>query len=78
MTDYLIRSTASTDFDAFTVTADSYQDAATKASHKLNGKGTRGLRVTGTSSKSGVFQGYKDLRGGGETSVGGNFHISEQ
>ncbi|MBZ9712168.1 hypothetical protein [Deinococcus multiflagellatus] len=64
--------------EPFTVRAESYDEAATKASRKLNGRTTRGLRVTGTSGMSGVFQGYKSVRGGGETSVGGNFHLSEQ
>lgn len=77
MKNYIVNPRSESKFEPFTVQADSYSDAATKASHELNGPRTHGLRQTGEPSMSGVFQGYCDFAGG-ESSVGGNFHLGEE
>ena len=63
----------------FTVNAESYDDAATKAARKIlntRSEKIQGLRVTGDNGKSGMFNAYRSERDG-MNSVGSNFHISE-
>jgi len=64
---------------AFTVEAASYEEAATKAARKLlniRSEKIQGLRVTGDSGKSGMFNAYRS-EAQGMNSVGSNFHIRE-
>ena len=75
---YTVSPRSEASFTPFTVEASDYTEAANKAARKLHGKTAHGRRVTGTPGKSGVFQGYKSMRSGGETSVGGNFHLIEE
>lgn len=74
---YTVSPRSEASFTAFSIEATDYNEAASKAAKKLY-KADRALRVTGTNGKSGVFQGYKSMRGGGESSVGGNFHLIEE
>ena len=74
---YTVSPRSESQFRPFTVEASDYTEAANKVARKLF-RADRALRVTGTPGKSGVFQGYKSLRGNGETSVGGNFHLIEE
>jgi hypothetical protein len=58
-----------------TVTAETYTEAAALAVKLVNpkSKNLAGIRVTGDSEKSGMFQGY--TAGNPQSAVGPNFHL---
>jgi hypothetical protein len=54
--------------------------AARRAAKRLHGRRAQAVRLTGERGKSGVFGAYVPVParlGGGQTSVGGPFHIAE-
>lgn len=60
-----------------TIIADSYSDAATKFVIKKYGKKASQQRTTGVPGKSGYFQAYLKVKGGGRTSHFDPFHVVE-
>lgn len=64
-----------------TVEADSYTTAGHPAAKLVNKRGSRnlvGVRVTGDSEKSGMFQSYDRWKGGTLNSTGPQFHLLEE
>lgn len=74
---YTVSPRSESTFVPFQVEAESYNEAAHKAAAKLHAR-SHARRVTGTPDRSGVFQAYRYVPGGTETSVGGNFHLVEE
>jgi len=58
----------------FMVSASSVEEAAKKVMPKIQ-RGAKAVRTTGEFGLGGMFQGYKQLRGGGATSSGPSFHV---
>jgi len=78
MTSYTI-TPQRTAVDPITVQAESYQQAALRAAHRLYGNDVNVIRTTGEYGKSGYFRAYKPVpqrHGGGQTSTGEAFHVS--
>ena len=57
--------------EAVLVIAQSFEAAA----QQTIGKKLKAIRVSGDTGKSGLFQGYTQMRGGGLNSSGDQFHI---
>ena len=75
---YTVSPRGDSSFEMFTVEASGYNEAASIAVKQLCGRGG-GVRLTGEFGRSGVFQGYVNIRGTTDmNSVGGNFHVREQ
>lgn len=63
----------------FTVSADTYEQAAQKAARKLfgNKRGLEAIRTTGDTGMSGMFNAYLPCKTGGQSSHGYNFHVRQ-
>lgn len=61
--------------EPFEVQADRIEEAAELAVRRLYGRSVVAHRVTGDPGKSGVWQGYERIAGGGLTSKGAQLHI---
>lgn len=59
-----------------TVRARTHEDAA-RGFVRRTKRSRAAHRVTGSHGMSGCFQGYDGVRGGGQTSAGPQFHVSE-
>ncbi|HEY7030753.1 MAG TPA: hypothetical protein VH482_05480 [Thermomicrobiales bacterium] len=64
----------------FTVEAETHEQAAERAAHKLHGNGTTARRTTGDRGKGGYFRAYRDASDSGGwklAAVGEPFHVFE-
>lgn len=58
-----------------TVTAKTYDDAADKFARSQYGRKAVARRTAGDNDKSGYFQAYEPMKGGGLNSIGEPFHL---
>ncbi len=75
MTRFTVREKCGAGATLFEMDGERIEQVATRAAVKIYGSGCYAQRVTGTGGLSGCFRAYRNISGGGASSVGEQFHI---